>query len=137
MLDLSLVRDRLLSQEACPLRDIRLSANVDDAMAEAVQAPRAFLLDLGETFGRNAFGSGQVSQMVQAEFGVLLALPDQGRHDARGVLLAPRGFVRQALLGWAPDGLTAFEGRRGRLMAAGPVLWWLDTFATEYIESGA
>lgn len=137
MLDLTTIRDRLLAHPASPLRDVLITANVDEAMKEAVRSARALVLDLGEDFGRNASASGQVSQVVQAEFGVLLALPDYGRADQASVLQAPRAFVRQALLGWAPSGLTAIEGRRGRLMAAGPVLWWLDTFATEYITTGA
>lgn len=137
MLDLAAIRDRLLAQPASPLRDVLITANVDEAMKEAVRSARALVLDLGEDFGRNASASGQVSQVVRAEFGVLLALPDHGRADQASVLQAPRTFVRQALLGWAPSGLTAIEGRRGRLMAAGPVLWWLDTFATEYITTGA
>ena len=140
MLDLSLVRNRLLSQASNPLRDISITANVEEAMRETVQAPRAMLMHLGEAFGRNAAASAQVSHMVQVEFGVLLAVPDLGRRDEKGVLNAPRAFVRRALLGWAPDednGLTAIECRRGQLMAAGPVLWWLDTFATEYIATGA
>lgn len=137
MLDLTTVRARLQAQSNNPLRDILISANLEDAMKTPVQAARAWVMDLGESFGRNAMGSAQVSQLVQVEFGVVLAVPDLARGDQQSVLQAPRAFVRQALLGWAPDGLTAIEGRRGRLMAAGPVLWWLDTYATEYIESGA
>lgn len=138
MLDLSLILARLKSQSANPLRDILISANFEDAMKTSVQAPRAWLMDLGETFLRNASMSAQVTQMVQVEFGVLFAVPDLARKDEPSVLQTPRSFVRKALLGWAPDGLmTAIEGRRGRLMSAGPVLWWLDTFATEYVETGA
>lgn len=135
MLDLTTVRDRLLSLDGNPLRDIRITSNVAEAMREPVQVPRAFLLDLGESFGRNPLASGFVTQQVQVEFGVLLALPDLGRKDARSVLLGPRTFVRNALLGWTPGELSNFECRRGRLEAAGPVLWWLDVFATEYITS--
>lgn len=141
MLDLTTVRNRLLSLDGNPLRDVRITGNVELAMQEAVQAPRALLIDLGESFGRNATGAAQVSHMVQVEFGVLLAVPDLARGDQPSVLRAPREFVRRALLGWAPgsddSGLTAIECRRGQLMAAGPVLWWLDTFATEYIAIGA
>jgi hypothetical protein len=140
MLDLVLVRDRLLEHPDCPLRDVRITGNVEQAMQESVQAPRAMLLDLGEEFRANPLYSGQVSQFVRAEFGVLLAVPDHARRDATSVLLEPRSYVRRSLLGWAPDPqgpLQAFEGRRGRLMGAGPVLWWLDIFSTEYIETGA
>lgn len=140
MLNLKLVRNRLVSQTGNPLRDISITANVEEAMRETVQAPRAMLMHLGEDFGRNAAASSQVSQAVKLEFGVLFAIPDLARRDQDEVLNAPRAFVRKALLGWGPDdenGLTAIEGRRGRLMAAGPVVWWLDTYATEYIASGA
>jgi hypothetical protein len=139
MLDLTLVRNRLLSVSGPTglLRDIQVSTNIEDAMREAVRAPRAWVMELGESFGKSGTHSILVSQICTAEFGVLIAVPDVLRGDQVSPLAAPRQLVRSALLGWAPDGLTAIEARRGRLMAAGPVQWWLDSFSTDYIVTGA
>lgn len=134
MLDLTLIRARLLSL-APVLRTVEITADFETASKKSISAPTGFVLELGEGYGGNAFGSGQVSQVVTAEFGVVIAAPDLRRTDEGSVLHAPRQAVRQALLGYAPDGYTAIEAKASRLLGAGPVVWWLDSYTTQYIIS--
>lgn len=132
MLDLKLIRDRLVAM-APVLRTIEITADFETASKKSISHPTGFLLELGEGYGPNASGSGQVSQLAIAEFGVVIAVPDLRRADESSVLRAPRLAVRQALLGHAPDGCTCIAAKASRLLAAGPVVWWLDSYTTQYI----
>ena len=132
MLDLSIIRSQLIANAAA-LRTVEITADFETASKKSINAPTAFLLDLGESYGNNAMGSVQVTQMTIAEFGVVFAVPDLRRTDEGSVLREPRLQVRQALLGFAPEGFTAFVAKSSRLLGAGPVVWWLDSFTTQYI----
>jgi hypothetical protein len=132
MLDLQLIRERLVTL-APVLRTVEITADFETASKKSINAPTGFVLELGEAFGANGFGSGQVSQLVTAQFGVVIAAPDLRRTDEGSVLRLPRLAVRQALLGHAPDGCTAIEAMASRLLGAGPVVWWLDSYSTQYI----
>lgn len=132
MLDLTHIRTRLLSL-APDLRTVEITADFETASKKSINAPTGFVLELGEGYGRNASASGQVSQLVTAEFGVVIAAPDLRRTDQGSVLRPLRLAVRQALLGHAPEGCTAIEAKASQLLAAGPVVWWLDSYTTQYI----
>lgn len=132
MLDLKLIRDRLV-QLAPVLRTVEVTADFETASKKSISAPTGFVLELGEGYGANGLGCGQVSQVVTAEFGVVFAVPDLRRPDEGSVLHTPRLQVRQALLGHAPDGFTAIEAKASRLLGAGPVVWWLDSYSAQYI----
>ena len=132
MLDLKLIRDRLV-QLAPVLRTVEVTADFETASKKSISAPTGFVLELGEGYGANGLGSGQGSQVVTAEFGVVFAVPDLRRTDEGSVLRLPRLQVRQVLLGYTPEGCTAVAAKASRLLAAGPVVWWLDSYTTQYI----
>lgn len=132
MLDLKLIRDRLVAM-APGLRTVEITADFETASKKSISHPTGFVLELGESYGANAFGSGQVSQVVTAEFGVVIAVPDLRRTDEGSVLRLPRLAVRQALLGHMPEGCTAIAAKSSNLLGAGPVVWWLDSYTTQYI----
>lgn len=132
VLDLKLIRDRVVDL-APVLRTVEITADFETASKKSIAHPAGFVLELGEVYGANAFGSGQVSQVVTSEFGVVFAVPDLRRMDESSVLRLPRLQVRQALLGHAPDGYTEIAAKASRLLSAGPVVWWLDSYYTQYI----
>lgn len=132
MLDLKLIRDRLVEM-APELRTVEITTDFETASKKSINAPTGFVLELGEVYGANGFGSGQVSQLVTSEFGVVFAVPDLRRPDESSVLRLPRLAVRQALLGHAPEGMTEIAAKASRLLSAGPVVWWLDSYTTQYI----
>lgn len=121
---------------------LRLVSGAADFSAAAESRPKtlpaAYVLPLSEhPQGDDGVGEG-VTQVVEATFGVALALSnvsDAKGGAALGDLDAIRQAVREALLGWAPDGCEdGFSYAGGALLGfANNVLWWQDTFAILYL----
>ena len=110
-----------------------------EAAAEAKPSavPAAFVLPLQEQAGANELGCA-VAQLVTVSFGIALAITN--RADAKGcnALLdigALRKSVRQALLGWVPEGAQfPMEFGGGALLGfKNGVLWWQDIYVTQYL----
>lgn len=99
--------------------------------------PAAYVLPLAETAAPNAYASGAVSQEVTLSIAVVIicrAVQDPAGAAAIADLAALRRAVRDALLGWEPEGAAdGFEFAGGELLRAeAGAVWWQDTFTTSY-----
>jgi hypothetical protein len=114
------------------------AAEYERALNALAALPAAFVLPAAEVAGENAFMDQMVQQEVAADFVVLLAVRNlsDGEGAAAAESLEPvRVAVRQALLGWTPDGATnGIEYAGGRLLAFhNGALWWEETYRTAYL----
>lgn len=104
--------------------------------------PAAFVLPARETASANPFAAQLVQQEVTAEFVVLIAVRNLADDEGAAALeaLAPvREAVLTALLGWVPDDAEAgCEYVAGDLLQfANGVIWWQDTYSTNFIVRSA
>lgn len=135
MLDIETLIERVRANVP-GLRGVGGAADLDAAMRPGarITPPMAFVMPLGEQ-AQTKQASSVLRATVRCTFGVVLviqALRDAEGREALRALAALRQALRDALLGWVPDGQTGepviylggelvqFEGD-GRL-------WWSDEF---------
>lgn len=128
-----------LKAEARALKLVGGAADFASASETSPRAhPAAYVLPLHErTRGDEEIGCG-ITQVVEATFGVAIAIVNVS--DAKGGAAAAdldaiRQAVREALLGWAPDGSEdGFEYAGGALLGfVGNALWWQDAYSILYL----
>lgn len=99
--------------------------------------PAAYVLPLAETASPNTHATGGILQEVSVSVAVvILCRAAQTPSGAAAIadLAALRLAVRDALLGWAPDGASdGYEFSGGELLrAVAGSVWWQDTFTALY-----
>jgi len=100
--------------------------------------PAAFVLPAAESASDNPFMDQLVEQRVSAECVVLIAvrnLSDAVAEAAAQSLEPVRLAIREALLGWVPEGAEDnVEFVQGAMLVfANGVLWWQDFYRTAYL----
>ena len=118
------------------LRFVGTAADLAIARKELRQHPAAFVLPGREQAQPNDL-MNDVYQTVQVEVGVVLAVRHAGSVIGSAHVDALNGLrseVRSALLGWIPDdGNQQVEFVDGRLLDFDKrVLWWMDSYRSEY-----
>jgi hypothetical protein len=126
--DLEALAQGRLREQCSVLRQVAGAADLEAAIRSIQTAPAAFCLPVTEA----ATAPPLAAQFVQRiEAGLRVAIATQGN------LVAVRQAIRDALLGWQPEGcgdpLAVSGGRLVRLADSG-VLWWQDDFLTTYME---
>ncbi len=133
------VKTRLKAQT--PLRMVQGALELAAALkAPSVATPAAFVVPMADRPGGDQAFSGSTLQAVNTTLAIVLVLDnkrDSTGNAANDELEKLRAEVRQALLGWAPDGfdspLTAGKGQlidldNGRV-------WWGDQFHIDHFWS--
>lgn len=124
------------------LREVEGATSLDAAMRGAVASPSAYLIPLTET-GTELPHTGQFDQHIAVLFAVLLVLDTARSAQGTDVLVqlhTHRAAIRQALVGWVPDGesgepVTFAGGELVQFQGDGR-LWWSDEFLlTTYYRS--
>lgn len=105
--------------------------------AEPPAYPAAYVLPLAETASPNTRATGGHVQQVSMSVAVVIlcrAAQDPSGAAAVTDLAALRLAVRDALLGWTPDGASdGYEYTGGELLRAeGGSVWWQDTYTASY-----
>ena len=130
-------------QSECPLLK-KIGGSADFGVAETAlrnKLPAAFVIPLAEQANPNTSATTLVSQRVNQQFGVILAvtnLRDATGEKALVDLAAVRQQVFAALSGWIPPGeRSAMEFTGGQLQdMSDQVLWWQDDFNLDtYLRS--
>jgi hypothetical protein len=130
-------------ENTCPLLK-KVGGSADFGVAETAlrnKLPAAFVIPLAEQASPNSSATTLVSQKVNQQFGVILAvsnLRDATGEKALADLAAVRQQVFAALLGWIPLGeRSAMELSGGNLQdMSDQVLWWQDVFNIDtYLRS--
>lgn len=136
MLDLDIWQARLESQN--DLKKIGQAVDIDATRRDLKAMPAAYLVPGRDTPVRNDLLDAEVGQLITAEVLVIFAVENAGaKTGARNVsqLNTLRQQVLNRLLGWQPgDADDAIEYAGGRLLGfENQVLWWGDTYATQYL----
>lgn len=136
-MNLDPIVDRLESQVSA-LKLVGSAANFANAALKLAVFPAAFVLPATESAERNPFMDQAVEQTVSMQFGVAFAVRDLKTSDgsaAHDALEPVRSPVRDALLGWKPpDAEAGIEFVGGQLIEfENGVMWWVDTYRTEYM----
>lgn len=139
MLDLADWVTRLQSQT--DLKKVGLAADLEAARRGLKQMPAAFILLGRETVQRNE-ALTEVGQLVDVEVIVAIAVDNAGaRTGARNIdqLKTIRQQIDTRLLGWQPttaEDVIEYDG--GRLLGfSDQILWWSDSYATQYLKQTA
>jgi hypothetical protein len=128
---------------SCPLLKM-VGGSADFGVAETAlrnKLPAAFVIPLAEQASPNSSSTVLVSQRVNQQFGVVLAvsnLRDATGEKALADIYAVRQQVMTSLLGWVPAGeQTGMEFSGGQLQdMSDQVLWWQDIFNIDiYLRS--
>lgn len=128
---------RRLRERVAPLKACGGAADLDRARSSLTTAPAAFVLPARDMPSASPFMDGVVSQEVPTEFAVVLAVKNVA--DATGAaaldaLTPVRQAVGAALLGWLPEGAElSCEYAGGEMVDfVNGVLWWTDSYRTQY-----
>ena len=135
-MNLAPIVERLRS-EATALKVVGGAAQYAQAAANLTNNPGAFVLPARDMPSANPFMNQVVEQVVPTEFAVVIGvrnLADATGAAAVDALSPVRASVRDALLGWTPDGAEmGCEFAGGELVDfINGVLWWNDTYRTQY-----
>lgn len=130
-----------LRERASSLRAVGGSASLDAAYkANRFPEPSAYVLPAKHIAGENELGSNGFSQLVKAEFSVVLCVKNVA--DSRGSLahgdLQPvLEDVYAALLNWQPPwAANPIEIASGKLADVEPgLLWWEEFFRVEFYKN--
>ena len=125
-----------------PLPGLKLVGSAADFAVASETSPRAwpaaYVLPLSERVLHDDGLGDDVTQVVEATYGIALALSNVS--DAKGGAAAIdldtlRAAVREALLGWCPAGCEdTFSYAAGALLGfANQVIWWQDAYVIHRI----
>ena len=135
-----MVDDIIVRLKTAPV--LKLVAGAADFSAASESRPKAlpaaYVLPLSERVLHNDGLGDDVTQVVEATYGIALALSNVS--DAKGGAAAIdldtlRDAVREALLGWCPAGCEdTFSYAAGALLGfANQVIWWQDAYVIHRI----
>ena len=135
-----MVDDIIVRLKTAPV--LKLVAGAADFSAASKSRPKAlpaaYVLPLSERVLHNDGLGDDVTQVVEATYGIALALSNVS--DAKGGAAAIdldtlRDAVREALLGWCPAGCEdTFSYAAGALLGfANQVIWWQDAYVIHRI----
>lgn len=139
-MDLESIAQRL-RERASMLRAVGGSASLDAAYkANRFPEPSAYVLPARHSAGKNELGSNGFSQLVSAEFAVVLCVKnvaDARGSAAHGDLQPVLEEVYAVLLNWQPPwAANPIEMDSGKLADVEPgLLWWEEVFRVEFYKN--